>query len=194
LASTSVLSCRSSSGVHLFLWFVDTRLLPLLATALMCGTCTAVSSMRWLSKVSPHGQHQGTRFLCRQPLAASHIAYLRAVQSRCFGSRKTRQAGRIGIDWPNEDHGPVVRFDVGRVRWRSVQSTNQMRRSLGSFRKSVFDTRPSRGRDGNGPEKRMLWYGTTATSGKTARVDSSPRALCPSPLLQNLVRGEPYEA
>ena len=49
-----------------------------------------------------------------------------------------------------EDHGPAICLHVDRLRWRSAESTDKMRRSLGSFIKSVCNARPSRSRNGNG--------------------------------------------
>ena len=42
------------------------------------------------------------------------------------------------------------RFQPRRLRWRSAESIDKMRRSLGSFIKSVCNTRPSRSSNGNG--------------------------------------------
>jgi hypothetical protein len=66
----------------------------------------------------------------------------------------------IGIDCLNEDHGPVARLDVGRMRWRPVQSADEMRRGFGSRIKSGRDARSSRSGNGDGPEQRLLWYRT----------------------------------
>jgi hypothetical protein len=74
------------------------------------------------------------------------------------------------IDCPNEDDRPAIGFDVGRMRWRPADSPNEMRNSLRCFSESVRDTRSGCYRDGNGPEQRMLWYGTASTSAATVRV------------------------
>jgi hypothetical protein len=64
---------------------------------------------------------------------------------------KTRKGkGRMGIDCPNEDHRPAICFRVGRMRWRSAESIDKMRRSLSSFIESICNTRPSRSSNGNG--------------------------------------------
>jgi hypothetical protein len=66
-------------------------------------------------------------------------------------TRKARQAALIGIDCPNEDHGPVVRFDVGRMCWRPPEPPDdEMRNSLRCFRESVRNTRSGRHRNGDG--------------------------------------------
>jgi enamine deaminase RidA (YjgF/YER057c/UK114 family) len=54
---------------------VVSRFVPRCA-ALMCGTCTMVSSRRWLSKTSPQGHLNGSFS------AAAHIAYFFSCQSR----------------------------------------------------------------------------------------------------------------
>jgi len=56
----------------------------------------------------------------------------------------------VFMDCPNEDRRPIICFHVDRLRWRSAESTDKMRRSLGSFIKSVCNTRPSRSSNGNG--------------------------------------------
>jgi hypothetical protein len=76
----------------------------------------------------------------------------------------------MGIGCPNEDHGSVVRFDVGRMRWRPAQSADKMRRGFGGRIKSVGNTRSSRTGNGDGPEQRLLWYGSASTNGAAARV------------------------
>jgi hypothetical protein len=42
-------------------------------------------------------------------------------------TRKARQRDRIAIDCSNEDHGPDVRFDVGRMRWRQADPPDEVR-------------------------------------------------------------------
>jgi hypothetical protein len=50
--------------------------------AVICGTCTMVSWMRWVSIISPHGHLIRELGFCDGILSpASHIAYFRAVQS-----------------------------------------------------------------------------------------------------------------
>jgi len=53
-------------------------------------------------------------------------------------------------DCTNEDHRPVICFRVDRMRWRPAACSDKMRRSLGSFRQSVCNTRSSRSSNGNG--------------------------------------------
>jgi hypothetical protein len=57
---------------------------------------------------------------------------------------------------PNEDHGRAICFHIDRMRWRPAESTNKMRRRLGGFIKSIYDTPPGGGSDGNGPEQPLL--------------------------------------
>jgi hypothetical protein len=57
---------------------------------------------------------------------------------------------------PHEDHGPVISFNIDRLRWRSAESANEMRRRLGGFIKSIYNAPPRRGRDGNGPDQPLL--------------------------------------
>src|ERR1700694_5786179 len=64
--------------------------------------------------------------------------------------RKTRQGDRIGIDCPNENRRSTICFHVDRLRWRSAESADKMRRSLGSFIKSVRNTQPRRSSNGKG--------------------------------------------
>jgi hypothetical protein len=54
------------------------------------------------------------------PIASSG----RLARAALWCVRKTRQGPLIGIDCPNEDHDPVVRFDVGRMRWRPAEQLN----------------------------------------------------------------------
>jgi hypothetical protein len=58
--------------------------------------------------------------------------------------------------YPNEDHSPVTRFRVDRMRWRPAQSADKMRRRLGGFIESVYNAPPRGGSDGNGPEQPLL--------------------------------------
>jgi hypothetical protein len=77
-----------------------------------------------------------------------------STQMRCIITALT------GIDCPNEDYGPVVPLDVGRMCRRPVQSADKMRRGFGGFIKSGRDTRSGRTGNGDGPEQRLLWYRT----------------------------------
>ncbi len=98
----------------------------------------------------------------------------RSSPSWAFASQKRRQGGKIGIDFPNEDHGPVARFHAGWMRWRPANDPSvEMRNSLYGISESVCVARSGRNRDGNGPKQWMLWYRTTSTSGAAARVDFS---------------------
>ena len=68
----------------------------------------------------------------------------------------------IGIGCGNEDHRHIVRPHVSRMRWRSVQSTDKMRRSLSGFSKSVCNACPSRGGHGNGSKQPVFWHLTSS--------------------------------
>jgi hypothetical protein len=57
---------------------------------------------------------------------------------------------------PHEDHGPVVRFNIDRLRWRSAESADKMRRRLGGLIESVYNTPSRGGSDGNGPGQPLL--------------------------------------
>jgi hypothetical protein len=70
----------------------------------------------------------------------------------------------MGIDCSNEDHGPAVCFHVGRMRWRSAETADKMRRGLGGLIKSVHYTSSRGGGDGNGPEQPLLRKLTAKTS------------------------------
>jgi hypothetical protein len=66
------------------------------------------------------------------------------------------------------------------MRWRpAADSPVEMRNSLGCFSESVCDTRSDRNRDGNGPEQRMLWYGTAATNRTAVRVEGDTTSMKP---------------
>jgi hypothetical protein len=64
----------------------------------------------------------------------------------------------MGIDCPNEDNRSAIWFDVGRMRWRPLEITDKMRRSIGSLGKSVCNTQSSRSSYGNGSKRPMLWH------------------------------------
>jgi hypothetical protein len=42
------------------------------------------------------------------------------------------------------------------MRWRPAESTDKMRRRVGGFIKSVYNTPPGGGSDGNGPEQSLF--------------------------------------
>jgi hypothetical protein len=68
-----------------------------------------------------------------------------------IGLQKTQQGDNIGIECANEDHGPVaIRFHVDRMRGRSAEGPDKMRRSLGGLIESVCNTQSSLSRNGNG--------------------------------------------
>lgn len=67
-----------------------------------------------------------------------------------IGLQKTRQGDNIGIECANEDHGPAIRFHVDRMRGRSAEGPDKMRRSLGGLIESVCNTQSSLSRNGNG--------------------------------------------
>jgi hypothetical protein len=70
--------------------------------------------------------------------------------------RRSRKGDGIGIDCQNEDHGPAIRFHIGMMRWRSAENTDEMRRCLGGFIKSVDNTQPRSGGNGNGSQQPLL--------------------------------------
>jgi hypothetical protein len=88
--------------------------------------------------------------------------------------RKARQGPLIGIGCPNEDHGPAVCFHVGRMRWRSAESADKMRSGLGGFIKSIYNTPPRGGSDGNGPEQPLLRKLTAAKLWRTDVAFTAP--------------------
>jgi hypothetical protein len=57
---------------------------------------------------------------------------------------------------PNEDHGPAICRHIDRLRWRSAESADKMRRRLGGFIESVYNTPPGGGSDRNGPGQPLL--------------------------------------
>jgi hypothetical protein len=67
-----------------------------------------------------------------------------------IGLQKTQQGDNIGIECANEDHGPAIRFHVDRMRGRSAEGPDKMRRSLGGLIESVCNTQSSLSRNGNG--------------------------------------------
>jgi hypothetical protein len=98
----------------------------------------------------------------RAPLTPPHRSHepravVRPVNARLFRCpRQTRQQDGIGIDCPNEDHDPAICCHVDRMRWRPAQSADKMRCGLGGFIKSVYNTPPRGGSDGNGPDQPLL--------------------------------------
>ena len=67
-----------------------------------------------------------------------------------IGLQKTQQGDNIGIECANEDHGRAIRFHVDRMRGRSAEGPDKMRRSLGGLIESVCNTQSSLSRNGNG--------------------------------------------
>ena len=67
-----------------------------------------------------------------------------------IGLQKTQQGDNIGIECANEDHSPAIRFRVDRMRGRSAEGPDKMRRSLGGLIESVCNTQSSLSRNGNG--------------------------------------------
>jgi hypothetical protein len=70
--------------------------------------------------------------------------------------RRSRQDDGFEVGCANEDHGPAIRFHVGGMRWRSDEYTDKMRRGLGGFIKSVYNTQPRSGGNGNGSQQPLL--------------------------------------
>jgi hypothetical protein len=67
------------------------------AAALMCGTWTRASARRWLSKTWPQRQVILELGFCDGiRLPACHIAYLRAVQSRC--ARQVSKSASVRLE------------------------------------------------------------------------------------------------
>jgi hypothetical protein len=119
-----------------------------------------------------HGWHPpGCRFVPRCHLQVRRSSS-RACRPRTMSARHDKDPERtvIGIDCPNEDHGPFDRVDVGRMRWRPADSPNEMRNCRRYFIESVRNARSAGNRDGNGAQQRMLWHGTAPTGGQAARV------------------------
>ena len=84
-----------------------------------------------------------------------------------------REARRGWKDCPNENRRSTIYFHVDRLRWRSAESADKMRRSLGSFIKSVRNTQPSRSSNGNGSKLPMLWYVTRLLRGLAVALSAA---------------------
>ena len=102
--------------------------------------------------------------ICFAKLFAFEGALTRVGDQR--RSRKPDAGAELGVGCLNEDHGLNLRVDVGGTRWRPAVQSNEMRNPLRSFVESISYTRSGRNRDGNGPEQRILWYGTATTTRK----------------------------
>jgi hypothetical protein len=117
------------------------------------------------------------------------------------GPRNSPQGRLIGIDCSNEDHDPSIRAYIDWMRWRSPESADKMRRSIGGFIKSVCHTQARGGGDGNGPEQPLLRklnaertagapVTTSATATVTTTIQATPRRVEPSgAALPALMRG-----
>jgi hypothetical protein len=91
-------------------------------------------------------------------------------------SRETPQGPLIGIGCPNEDHSPAVCFHVDRMRWQPTESADKMRCRLGGFIKSVYNTSPRGGSDGNGPDQPLLRKLTASHNAPPAAPDECTTA------------------
>ena len=76
--------------------------------------------------------------------------YHRGLARHGHWPAKTPTGRHIGIECANEDHGPAIRFHVDRMRGRSADGPDKMRRSLGGLIESVCNTQSSLSRNGNG--------------------------------------------